>query len=58
MSIARDPHEEPIRAAIQDEAIVDNLDLPMSDIVLTPGADGTVMTATIDVAAMLALLAQ
>jgi hypothetical protein len=28
----------------------------MSDIVLTPGADGTVMTATIDVAAMLALL--
>jgi stage III sporulation protein SpoIIIAA len=27
MSIARDPHEEPIRAAIQDEAIVDNLDL-------------------------------
>jgi hypothetical protein len=31
--------------------------LPMSDIVLTPGADGTVMTATIDVAAMLALLA-
>jgi hypothetical protein len=51
-----------LAAAIQDEAIVDNLDLllvrlPMSDIVLTPGADGTVMTATIDVAAMLALLA-
>ena len=31
--------------------------LPMSDIVLVPGSDGTVMTATIDVAAMLALLA-
>jgi hypothetical protein len=29
----------------------------MSDIVLVPGSDGTVMTATIDVAAMLALLA-
>ena len=27
MSIARDPHEEPTRTAIQDEAIVDNLDL-------------------------------
>ncbi|MEI6849381.1 MAG: AAA family ATPase, partial [bacterium] len=27
MSVARDPNEEPIRAAIQDEAIVDNLDL-------------------------------
>jgi stage III sporulation protein SpoIIIAA len=27
MSVARDPHEEPTRTAIQDEAIVDNLDL-------------------------------
>ena len=27
MSIARDPHAEPTRTAIQDEAIVDNLDL-------------------------------
>ena len=31
--------------------------LPMSDIVLTPGSGGTEMTATVDVAAMLALLA-
>jgi stage III sporulation protein SpoIIIAA len=27
MSIARDPHEEPTHPAVQDEAIVDNLDL-------------------------------
>jgi stage III sporulation protein SpoIIIAA len=27
MSVARDPHEEPTRTAIQDEGIVDNLDL-------------------------------
>jgi hypothetical protein len=51
---------EALAAAIKDGKI-DGSDatagLPMSDIVLTPGADGTVMTATIDVAAMLALLA-
>ena len=49
-----------LAAAIKDGKI-DGSDatagLPMSDIVLTPGSDGTVMTATIDVAAMLALLA-
>ena len=27
MSLARDPHAEPTRTAIHDEAIVDNLDL-------------------------------
>jgi hypothetical protein len=30
----------------------------MSDIILTPGSGGTEMTATVDVAAMLALLAE
>ena len=50
-----------LAAAIKDGKIEGSdatAGLPMSDIVLTPGADGTVMTATIDVAAMLALLAQ
>jgi hypothetical protein len=49
-----------LAAAIKDGKIEGSdatAGLPMSDIVLTPGADGTVMTATIDVAAMLALLA-
>lgn len=52
---------EALAAAIKDGKIEGSdatAGLPMSDIVLTPGADGTVMTATIDVAAMLALLAQ
>ena len=52
---------EALAAAIKDGKI-DGSDatagLPMSDIVLTPGSGGTVMTATVDVAAMLALLAQ
>ncbi len=51
---------EALAAAIKDGKIEGSdatAGLPMSDIVLTPGADGTVMTATIDVAAMLALLA-
>ena len=49
-----------LAAAIKDGKIEGSdatAGLPMSDIVLTPGSDGTVMTATIDVAAMLALLA-
>ncbi len=52
---------EALAAAIKDGKIEGSdatAGLPMSDIVLTPGVDGTVMTATIDVAAMLALLAQ
>ncbi len=52
---------EALAAAIKDGKIEGSdatAGLPMSDIVLTPGADGTVMTATIDVAAMLALLAK
>jgi hypothetical protein len=51
---------EALAAAIKDGKIEGSdatAGLPMSDIVLTPGSDGTVMTATIDVAAMLALLA-
>jgi len=51
---------EALAAAIKDgkiEASDATAGLPMSDIVLTPGTGGTVMTATIDVAAMLALLA-
>ena len=51
---------EALEAAIKDGKIEGSdatAGLPMSDIVLTPGADGMVMTATIDVAAMLALLA-
>jgi len=51
---------EALAAAIKDgkiEASDATAGLPMSDIVLTPGSGGTVMTATIDVAAMLALLA-
>jgi hypothetical protein len=52
---------EALAAAIKDGKI-DGSDatagLPMSDIVLTPGSGGTVMTATVDVAAMLALLAK
>ena len=50
-----------LAAAIKDGKIEGSdatAGLPMSDIVLTPGSDGTVMTATIDVAAMLALLAK
>jgi hypothetical protein len=50
-----------LAAAIKDGKIEGSdatAGLPMSDIVLTPGSDGTVMTATIDVAAMLALFAQ
>ena len=50
-----------LAAAIKDGKIEGSdatAGLPMSDIVLTPGTGGTVMTATIDVAAMLALLAQ
>ncbi len=50
-----------LAAAIKDGKIEGSdatAGLPMSDIVLTPGSDGTVMTATVDVAAMLALLAQ
>jgi hypothetical protein len=49
-----------LAAAIKDGKIEGSdatAGLPMSDIVLTPGSGGTVMTATIDVAAMLALLA-
>ena len=49
-----------LAAAIKDGKIEGSdatAGLPMSDIVLTPGDGGTVMTATIDVAAMLALLA-
>ncbi|MBJ7335999.1 MAG: hypothetical protein JHC91_05350, partial [Chloroflexi bacterium] len=49
-----------LAAAIKDGKIEGSdatAGLPMSDIVLVPGSDGTVMTATIDVAAMLALLA-
>jgi hypothetical protein len=52
---------EALEAAIKDGKIEGSdatAGLPMSDIVLTPGADGMVMTATIDVAAMLALLAK
>jgi hypothetical protein len=52
---------EALAAAIKDGKIEGSdatAGLPMSDIVLTPGTGGTVMTATIDVAAMLALLAQ
>ena len=52
---------EALAAAIKDgkiEASDATAGLPMSDIVLTPGTGGTVMTATIDVAAMLALLAK
>jgi len=48
-----------LAAAIKDGKIEGSdatAGLPMSDIVLVPGSDGTVMTATIDVAAMLALL--
>jgi hypothetical protein len=51
---------EALAAAIKDGKIEGSdatAGLPMSDIVLTPGSGGTVMTATIDVAAMLALLA-
>ena len=51
---------EALAAAIKDGKIEGSdatAGLPMSDIVLTPGDGGTVMTATIDVAAMLALLA-
>jgi hypothetical protein len=51
---------EALAAAIKDgkiDASDATAGLPMSDIVLTPGTGGTVMTATIDVAAMLALLA-
>jgi hypothetical protein len=51
---------EALAAAIKDgkiDASDATAGLPMSDIVLTPGSGGTVMTATIDVAAMLALLA-
>jgi hypothetical protein len=51
---------EALAAAIKDGKIEGSdatAGLPMSDIVLTPGTGGTVMTATIDVAAMLALLA-
>jgi hypothetical protein len=50
-----------LAAAIKDGKIEGSdatAGLPMSDIVLTPGSGGTVMTATIDVAAMLALLAK
>jgi len=51
---------EALAAAIKDgkiDASDATAGLPMSDIVLTPGTGGTVMTATIDVAAMLALFA-
>jgi hypothetical protein len=51
---------EALAAAIKDGKIEGSdatAGLPMSDIVLTPGTGGTVITATIDVAAMLALLA-
>jgi hypothetical protein len=50
-----------LAAAIKDGKIEGSdatAGLPMSDIVLTPGSGGTVMTATVDVAAMLALLAK
>jgi len=49
-----------LAAAIKDGKIEGSdatAGLPMSDIVLTPGSGGTEMTATVDVAAMLALLA-
>ena len=49
-----------LAAAIKDGKIEGSdatAGLPMSDIVLTPGSNGTVMTANVDVAAMLALLA-
>jgi len=52
--------DQALAAAIKDGKIEGSdatAGLPMSDIVLVPGSDGTVMTATIDVAAMLALLA-
>ena len=52
---------EALAAAIKDGKIEGSdatAGLPMRDIVLTPGTGGTVMTATIDVAAMLALLAK
>jgi hypothetical protein len=48
-----------LAAAIKDGKIQGSdatAGLPMSDIVLTAGSNGTVMTATVDVAAMLALL--
>jgi hypothetical protein len=51
---------EALAAAIKNgkiEGSVATAGLPMSDIVLTPGSGGTEMTATVDVAAMLALLA-
>jgi hypothetical protein len=51
---------EALAAAIKDGKIEGSdatAGLPMSDIVLTPGSGGTEMTATVDVAAMLALLA-
>jgi hypothetical protein len=50
-----------LAAAIKDGKIEGSdatAGLPMSEIVLTPGSNGTVMTATVDVAAMLALLAK
>ncbi len=50
-----------LAAAIKDGKIEGSdatAGLPMSDIVLTPGSGGTVMSATVDVAAMLALLAK
>jgi len=50
-----------LAAAIKDGKIEGSdatAGLPMSDIVLTPGSNGTVMTANVDVAAMLALLAK
>ncbi len=52
---------EALAAAIKDGKIEGSdatAGLPMSDIILTPGSGGTEMTATVDVAAMLALLAQ
>ena len=51
---------EALAAAIKDGKIEGSdatAGLPMSDIILTPGSGGTEMTATVDVAAMLALLA-
>jgi hypothetical protein len=51
---------EALAAAIKDGKIEGSdatAGLPMSDIVLTPGSGGTEITATVDVAAMLALLA-
>ena len=52
---------EALAAAIKDGKIEGSdatAGLPMSDIILTPGSGGTEMTATVDVAAMLALLAE